>query len=458
VKSIERYLLAWVGGALALGLVVVALVGYIVTLDEMNEVFDADLRNVAAAMASHRHAGADAKAEEVAEAAQLPRHPTALDDSDIVTAIWTPGGKRIFLSTPGVELPFHAATGLTRERIGDEEWLIYTIATSDVVSQAAQMVAARQVMAGETASKILPPLLILVLFTGGLLVFALRRGMRLLDQAADDVAARSEHSLTPIAEAGLPAELLPLVRSVNGLMVRLSAALSAQRRFMADAAHELRTPITALRLQLQLLERSAEAASRDAALRALKLGVDRSQRLVGQLLQVARSGVDGEPLRLEAVDLGPLVKRVVADLNVKADHKHIDLGAEVWSAVVVEGDKEQIRVLLNNLVENALRYTPHGGRIDVVATVQGGRAVLRVADNGPGIPVSEHERVFERFHRGEGATDSDDEGATGSGLGLAIVRAIAERHGATTSLGSPSEATGLVVEVSFPMSREGARA
>ena len=444
MRSIERTLLAWVAGALSLGLVVVAIAGYALTLDEMNEVLDADLRNVTAAIAVH-HTSASGTAT------AGPTHPATGDlpanDNVIVTTIWTRDGQRLYLSDPKVDLRFSEVPGLASQHIGETEWIVSTVVRGDRVVQAAQPKAWRMDLASESATQILPPMLVLVVVASGFLIFALRRGLRSLDTATRDVAARSERSLEPIEIDALPREILPLVNAVNGLMARLAGALSAQRQFLADAAHELRTPATALKLQLQLLERSPDEATRNDAMVALKAAVDRSQRLIEQLLQVARSGAEGEPMRSEPVDLSALAREVVGELSIKADHHGIDLGADTEALVMVNCDREQIRVLLNNLVENALRYTPAGGVVDVQVLMHNNQPTIRVVDNGPGIPEAERAWVFDRFRRGEQAVVAGLE--SGSGLGLAIVRAIANRHGAAVALHTAAGGRGLAVEVVF---------
>ena len=224
--------------------------------------------------------------------------------------------------------------------------------------------------------------------------------------------------------------------------------MGEQRKFLADAAHELRTPVTALRLQLQLLKRSHDEPTRLAALAELERGIARSQRLVEQLMQLGRSDVEGEMTRIQAVHLGDLIRTVVGAMSIKAEHLGIDLGASVSAEIAVHGDESQLTVLLNNLVENALRYTPAGGLVDVEVLLSNGQPMLRVVDNGPGIPKSEHGRVFERFFRGDSArTMANDQG--GVGLGLAITRAIAERHQAVVSLHTPVHGSGLEVRVVF---------
>jgi signal transduction histidine kinase len=291
----------------------------------------------------------------------------------------------------------------------------------------------------------------LVLCVAGLVVAALRRGLRPLEIAARDIATRTASSLTPIATADVPAEIRPLVSSLNDLMARLALAFSKQRQFLADAAHELRTPVTALRLQLQLLTRAKDDAARTAAVTELEAGINRSQRLIEQLLHVARFEHDGHLLRRDRVDLGELTRAVVGAMTAKAEQRGLDLGADIHAGVVVEGDQDQLTVLLNNLVENALRYTPAGGVVDVDASMLEGRPTLQVVDSGPGIPEPERERVFGRFYRSQEAP-SQARDTLGSGLGLAIVREIAELHGARVSLHTPRAHPGLEVRVMFPCS------
>ena len=445
MRSIERYLLIWVLGALTVGSILLALVVYSVTLDEMNEVFDVDLKNVANALVGYRGSGPglsntvpQAAAQDVATA----------DDSEIVTLMWSQGGALLYTSDPAVTLPLVRQAGLTRRQVGADEWIVYTVAMTAGWAQAAQRTTARQAMAGESAAKVIPPMIALVLVVAGLLSVGLRRGLRPLDAAARSVATRSARSLAPIATDDVPRELEPMVASINGLIERLSVAFSAQRRFLADAAHELRTPITALRLQVQLLEHSTNAFERNEAMAELKTGIDRSQRLIEQFLEVSGAEADGPVRPMERVDLLELTRAVVTDLSVKAEHSKIDLGAGGTAGIEVEAHRHQLAVLLTNLVENALRYTPSGGVVDVEAGRDGDLPMLRVIDSGPGIAEAERERVFDRFHRGQDAAALARDGS-GSGLGLAIVRAIAERHQARVSLHTAPAGRGLEVRVIF---------
>lgn len=455
MRSIERTLLQWILGALAVGALLVGLITYFVTLEEMHEVFDADLQNVAKAIGVYHRAGhRPGQTDDV----ESPTRTDVVDEYEIVTQTWTPQGRRIFSSDLRVALPFSNAEGLSRPVVAGQAWIVYSNISAEGVAQAAQRLAAREEMAAESAAKVFPPLIGLTVAIGALLVFGLRRGFRPLGGTAQDIAQRSARSLEPISLEKVPKEMAPLVLSINDLMGRLAVSFAAQRRFLADAAHELRTPVTALRLQVQLLQKSNNEADRVRALRGLEAGVARSQRLVEQLLHVARTEPDGETSRVVPVDLTELVRSVVGNFSIKAEHRNIDLGATTpddAGGMVVAGDGEQLTVLLNNLVENALRYTPPGGVVDVDASVRNGVPQLRVADTGPGIAQAERARVFDRFYRSVDATAPASDGS-GSGLGLAIVRAIAERHGAQVDLQSPASGTGLVVLVRFAKSAQGA--
>jgi len=290
------------------------------------------------------------------------------------------------------------------------------------------------------------PLLVALPVLALLIWLTIARGLAPLDRVAAAVERRSPALLEPLSESALPREVQPLVGALNGLLGRLSQALAAQRSFIADAAHELRTPLTAVHLQAQLAERATTDAERRAALADLKGGLERATRLVEQLLTLAREepGVADRPPA--TVDLPALAREVVADLAPLAAAKRIDLGLNADSRVQVRGDAEALATLLSNLVDNALRYTPEGGRVDVGVAIDTGRPVLSVRDSGPGIPEADRERVFDRFVRGSVAAGA----VRGSGLGLSIVKRIAERHGAAIAVGPGLNGAGAGISVRFP--------
>jgi two-component system OmpR family sensor kinase len=319
---------------------------------------------------------------------------------------------------------------------------------SDRVVQVAQPTSVRREGAGESATRLLVPLAILGGLFGVLLVVALRRALGPLGVASDALAKRSATSLEPLALDGVPIEILPVVRTLNDLLRRLGVAFEAQRNFVADAAHELRSPVTALQLQAQILEQSGDAQERAQASAELAAGIARARRLIEQLLHLSRASAD-ETARVsstpEPVDLAELARAAVVRWIAEAERRGIDLGAQADERIVIDGHAAQLEILLNNLVENALRYTPRGGVVDVVAQRQGGTPTLSVIDNGPGIAATERERVFDRFYRSP-ETIADD---IGSGLGLAIVKSIAEHHGAVVSLHEGRDGRGLEARVAF---------
>jgi two-component system OmpR family sensor kinase len=455
--SIRRRLLAWLAGALFAGALLIALATYLFSLEEMNEVLDEQLHQVALTVLAHYQGGAPARPVPAVKRSRSADDDEDLEGLDFVTQVWTRAGERVFVSQPDITLPLSRVEGFQTVITPGGAWRVYTDRSANYYTQAAQATQVRERLAAEVALKILVPSLAAVPLLSLLLMLALRRGLEPLTRTALDVGRRSAASLEPIDTAPLPAELEPLVAAINALMAQLSRAIGAQRRFTADAAHELRTPLAALRLQLQLAADARDAAQRGEALADARLGLARATRLVEQLLQLARVEPEELPLRRARVDLAALAKTVVADFSARADALGIDLGAAIEPApadLAVLGDEQQLRALLDNLVDNALRYTPRGGKVDVRvdAAARGDEVDIEVRDSGPGIAEAERELVFRRFYRA-GAPRADAASPPGAGLGLAIVDAVAHAHAARVELsagfareGSP----GLGVRVSFP--------
>jgi len=242
-----------------------------------------------------------------------------------------------------------------------------------------------------------------------------------------------------------------LVGSLNDLLQRLQRAIESQGQFVADAAHELRTPLTAIQLQLQVLQRAESQSERDAALQRLSEGIRRSTHLVQQLLTLARQEPGSAAPEKESIDLRELAERVAADFELFARDKTIDLKLDLQTAVV-PGEAEGLRVMLNNLVENAIRYTPAGGRVSVIVRRGDGESTVEVNDSGHGIPEDQRGRVFDRFYRAGGRDSVGESGGDfeGSGLGLAIVKRVVDRHSGRIDLGAGSGGTGLSVVVRLP--------
>lgn len=287
----------------------------------------------------------------------------------------------------------------------------------------------------------------LLIFLAAVLVwYAVGRGLAPLSTLRREIENRSHRDLSALPEEQAPQEVQPLIRAMNGLLQRLSKTLAAQQRFIADAAHQLRTPVAGIKTQTELALRQTPAGEPHATLYQLHTATEQATRLINQLLSLARAEPGTERAHItERLDLNELVRETTTEWVPRALARNIDLGFDSpQGSTIMEGDAFLLREMLNNLLDNAIRYTKPGGQVTVQIRQETGGTVLSVEDSGPGIPESERERVFERFYRVLGT------GVDGCGLGLAIVREIAERHGAEVSLGQRAGGSGTVVRIIFP--------
>ncbi|HEY9064845.1 MAG TPA: ATP-binding protein [Burkholderiaceae bacterium] len=443
--SIRRQLRFFVLGVLCLGAPLLALAAYWLILTEVDQVMNDSLQQTALLLADKDLRGAISGG---GAPLVLPIDDT---ESKLIALARRRDGTLLFTSQPEMTLVFAPIAGLSVQQVDSTAWHVYTVAQSDRVVQVAQPAAVRRDMAIESASQLLIPLTGMVLVMAALLFGALRHGLKPLVAAERALARRDIDSLEPLPLEGVPTELLPVAGTLNDLLRRLELAVRRQREFIANAAHELRSPVTALRLQAQLLARSEEAVERRRAAAELEAGIARISRLIEQLLALSRATGDGgaaaAAIATRPVDLGELARDAVARWTPEAERRGIDLGAVTRDGVRTPGDPTQLEMLLDNLIENALRYTPAGGTVDVAARLDDGVPSLAVADDGPGIAPGERERIFDRFYR---SADAIASGESGSGLGLAIVKAIAERHGADVSLHAGIGGKGIEVRVAFP--------
>jgi two-component system OmpR family sensor kinase len=434
VRSIRARLLAW----LFAGVVFIGAAGggvvYRNALAEADAFFDYHLRQTALILRD--------EPVEYSVAAQLPANDAAYD---FVVQVWTLDGVRVYLSRPHSVLPNVTTLGFSTVTTPEGVWRVYGAQAMTKVIQVAQPMRVRKQQAVDLALKTLRPFALLLPVLGFLIWIAVGRALQPLQRLTTLVKARRVDALDPLPNERLPDEVRPLVDALNDLLVRLGVALDRERAFMADAAHELRTPLTALHLQMGTLSRAANEAERDDAMGKLSAGMQRAIRLVEQMLSLARQEPRVETIRAP-VPLADIARDVVAELVPLADAKQIDLGISNSQPAVVLGDPDALRTLTRNLVDNAVRYTPAGGRVDVSVENggDGGQTLLTVVDNGPGIPPEERSRVLDRFYRRPGTSPP------GSGLGMAIVKAIADTHGATLELDSGPDGTGLAVSIRFP--------
>jgi two-component system OmpR family sensor kinase len=404
--------------------------------EEIDELFDKVLLEAAYSL-SHSNISQDVKPNTSGSSSYS-------DGIDLVSQIRGPDGRILFRSHSFSPLPQSKKLGYDIVNWQNQDWRIFNLKTGSGFVQVAQTVQERRDTANEITLHLLTPLLVLLPGLALLVGWAIGRGLAPLAQVAEAVAHRNPHSLEPIPNKGLPKEVSILVSALNALLSQLDQALSAQRQFTADAAHELRSPLTALSLQAQLAERATEPALRAQALQTLRQGIDRASHLVQQLLTLARLDPEAGDYLLTPLFLDDLARIVVADFAPQATNRHIDLGLSRADHVMVSGAEEALRILLSNLIDNAIRYSPADARIDVSVISEATAIRLEVNDTGPGIALDERNRVFDRFYRVLNSVES------GSGLGLAIVRKIADQHQADIRLTDGDGGIGMKVIVTFP--------
>ena len=413
-----------------------AAVTYRTARAETEALFDAQMQRIALSLSGSLGAGA------LSDDAPAAETPAA---REMIIQIWRADGVMLYRSPQGRLLPPQTVIGFSDTVAGGEPYRIYALRTATQVVQVAQQTEARGRMAGQLALRAVLPVALLAPVLMLIVWWVVGRAIGPIERVRRQVAARRPDDLAPLPTAGLPAEVRPLVGEMNGLLTRLSAAWDALTHFTADAAHELRSPLAALRLQAQSLQRAPDDATRAIATERLLAGIDRATRLVEQLLALARQEGAGEGAELVSLDLTALARNALADAEPEAARHAIALTLDAPTApVVLRADEAALAVLLRNLLGNALRHTPPGGQVRVGVREEASVIDLTVEDSGPGIAPDERARVLDRFYRVPGTPGH------GSGLGLAIVRAIAERHGAALTLDASPTLGGLRVMLRWP--------
>ncbi|RZI93711.1 MAG: HAMP domain-containing protein [Variovorax sp.] len=436
--SLRARLLWFLLAAIVLAAGVQAAVAYRTVLKEADEIFDYHMQQMALSL----RAG-------LPPSAAVGGLGSGEQNFDFVVQVWTSDGVRIFESAENAALPQIAVLGFADVRARGTTYRVFSVQTRGLVIQVAQDLAVRQRMAGALALRTIGPVALMAPLLMLVVWWVVSRSLAPVARVRQQVAAREANELSPVSEEGLPDEVRPLVHELNLLFDRVRHAFDAQKHFVADAAHELRSPLTALKLQVQGLQRAPDDAARDIAIGRLASGIDRATKLVEQMLALARheaSVAAGTPP--VPVELGEVARLAVSDAIAGAQARRIDIGlAHADQTAVVQGQPEALRMLLRNLLDNAVKYTPEGGRVDIgIAREADGVVALSVEDSGPGLPAAERERVLDRFYR---SGDPRAQAVAGSGLGLAIVKSIADLHGASVTLDASPTLGGLRASVRF---------
>ncbi len=434
--SLRARLLWFLLAAIVLTATAQAVIAYRSAHAEADVIFDYHMQQMALALRSGLPANA---------AASMEPSPADGQATDFVVQVWTADGLQVFRSAD-TQLPERGVLGFSDLPANGTSYRVFSMQSRSQIIQVAQDMAPRREMARTLALRTVAPIAVMAPLLMILVWWVVNASMVPVTRARLQVAQRRADQLTEISEAGLPSEIRPLVHELNLLFGRLSVAFDAQKSFVADAAHELRSPLAALKLQVQGLRGAGSDTARELAVARLSAGIDRATRLVEQLLVLARQQASAATgVKTEPVALADIVRQELIDATSSAQAHALDIGLAHADEGDVVGQPEALRILVRNLVDNALKYTPSGGKIDLEVRLTGDRVVLGIDDSGPGIAEPDRDRVLDRFYRVEGTQ------APGSGLGLAIVHAIADFHHATLTLGRSAALGGLRVTVSFPV-------
>ena len=439
--SLQIRLSLWLSFAILSVAVIAGIFAFFSAFDEAHELQDDVLREVAAMFGRHL-----LTAHQVGDSGSVA-------DRDAESHVYvqllsaTPSGSSGGSAIPSLALPSNLRDGLQTFGTGNETYrvLVRTLGTGQRVA-VAQDTAVRDEIARNSALRTLLPFLILVPILLLVVAKLVRKIFKPVADLAVEIDQRGEHELHPLAHEPLPAEIRPFVGAINRLLGRVERSMDAQRRFVADAAHELRSPLTALSLQAERLADTEMSANGHERLSALRQGIERGRMLLEQLLALARAQAPAI-MPGTSVSVQQVYRRVLEDLMPLAEAKGIDIGVVSDLDAQVFANEVDLITLVKNLVDNAIRYTPANGRVDLSVSTTNGLTTLVVEDSGPGIPEAERERVFDPFYRVLGGDES------GSGLGLSIVQSISARLGAKVSLGPVSHPSisGLRVNVTFPL-------
>lgn len=438
--SLKARLLIGVLSAVTLIWLVVATAGYYKVRHELKELLDAHLAQSAAMLLAQLD-------EEVDEQEASPAPIAHRYQRQVAFQIWDGAGRlRLHSRSAPAALLSAVTAGFSDSLVNGTRWRVYSVQRprDGALVQVGERLAAREHLGVEVAAHWLLPLAVALPLLGLLLVMVIGRALQPLNQVSREVSIRDAGNLEPIPTAAIPREALPLVGQLNGLLSRLRATLEQERRFTADAAHELRTPLAGIRMQAQVASESADTGIRNRALAAVLVGCDRAARLIEQLLTLARLEALQDAPSAEIVDLARLAREVIGELGPAAHERGVTMALTAPETARVPGSEVLLRVLLRNLIDNAMRYSPRKTRVTVRVRADGPTACLRVEDQGPGLSPEARLRVMQRFYRVPGSME------TGSGLGLSIVSLIADLHGARVSLRDGEAGRGLTVEVEFP--------
>ncbi len=424
-------LVVWLIGLLTIVCLLAGSISFLLARDDAKELLDHQLQMLAGSVYEGLHLrDLQEKGSEESEEEK---------ESDYVIQVM-PMGESIRSSRSDVSLPIEKSTGYSDTEVNGKKWRSYTIVYSNRTVQVSQSDEVRSEIATDAALHAMLPIAILIPLSWVLVFFGVGR---LLEPIAEVVKALTENdaaSLTMLPANRIPDEVVPLVAEMNGLLLRIRETIESQRNFMSDAAHQLRSPLAALQLQIDNVSQNRFGDDFEMLVADLQSGVKRASRLISQLLKMARYEAERNTVRAK-VELGEIVKACISNFIPIAEMRGIDLGMTHDETAFIWANADDLGILFDNLLDNAIRYTPRNGRVDVSVVVSGELAIVEIVDSGPGIPDHLLHRVFDRFFRAGGLETE------GSGIGLAIVSAIAKQESVQVTMINRQDRKGLISAV-----------
>lgn len=422
--SIRRTLLVSLVGGLLAGAIIIPFASYFNAAEEMRELFSDSMKRMAIVVKEQVFAKSDIQKDVDSLASDEP------EESSVIQ-IWDDKGRLLHSLPQEIALPLQPQEGFGKATLQGQTWSTFTLkAGNDGFIQVAQPRHIIGTMIEESAIRTLIPLIVLFILLGLGAWFVINKSLLSLSHLSRLIASQNIDQLSPLSVSEVPDEVQPIVKAINRLLERLDQAMALQRQFTADAAHELRTPLTAIKIQAELLDRTQSPVERKEAMKKLSEGIERGINMATQLLSASRAAIVKPTFDFQVIRLDHIVKSCVTSFVPVASLKEVKITFDPCDKCNISADEEGIRILVNNLLDNAVRHTKPGGTVNISLCIQDRKPVLKIADAGPGIIETEKNKIFQRFYRVPGTSSS------GAGLGLSIVKDIASNHQAVVTVGN----------------------
>lgn len=434
VNSLRKQLLSWLVLLLTITGIAGGVSAYYLARQEPDSFLDNQLRQIALFVGDKPGVGVSKS------------DPNFDPEEEIIVQIWPTAGAPVSSSVGNVTFPKQQSTGFADVKAGGELWRVYTLITDARTVQVAQRSNVRDELATNSALRAIAPILVLIPLSWLVVGWVTRRVLRPLDGLAKQVVDRPASRSESLPTIGVPSEVQPFITSINALLTRQYELLEIRKRFVSDAAHQLRTPLTALRLQVSNLAHSQSKMQRAELLADMTRGLKRMTDMTAQLLKMARADQKADWTKMSPNDVLEIAKDVIGESLSLADSRDIDVGLSGVRAMV-PCDREDTKSMIANIVDNAIRYAPRGGQVDLAVSSDGGMVKIAITDSGPGMAEADIPFAFDRFAR---FSDANQEG---SGLGLAISKSIAEQHNGSIELANKGRGGGLVVTIALPLAK-----